>query len=95
MTHPWETLDAETGPTETQLGYAAQLLEGRDPAAVVATLLRFAIPALPREPMPGKDNTKDKDKGKDKEGAKAAAPTASEPPVTLKAAGDLAPPAAK
>jgi ATP-dependent RNA helicase DeaD len=45
-------LDAETGPTETQIGYAAQLLEGRDPAAVVATLLRFAIPALPREPMP-------------------------------------------
>ena len=44
-------LEAET-PTETQLGYAAQLLEGRDPAAVVATLLRFAIPALPREPMP-------------------------------------------
>ena len=44
-------LDAETGPTETQTGYAAQLLEGRDPAAVVATLLRFAIPALPREPM--------------------------------------------
>jgi len=44
-------LDAETGPSETQISYAAQLLEGRNPAAVVATLLRFANPALPREPM--------------------------------------------
>lgn len=55
-------------------------------------------------PMPGKDQTKDKDKEKDKDkdkgkekdkDAKSAAPTASGPPVTLKAADDLAPPAAK
>ena len=47
--------------------------------------------------MPGKDKgkDKDKDKAKDKDGAKTAAPTAPAPPVTLKAAGDLAPPAAK
>jgi ATP-dependent RNA helicase DeaD len=37
---------------ETQLAYAAQLLEGRDAATVVAALLRFAAPALPREPLP-------------------------------------------
>ena len=43
---------AEGAPNETQLAYAAQLLEGRDPATVVAALLRFATPALPREPMP-------------------------------------------
>jgi len=56
-------------------------------------------------PMPGKDTAKErdaskdkdtsKDKGKDKDGAKTAAPTAPAPPVTLKPAGDLAPPAAK
>jgi len=52
-------------------------------------------------PMPGKDKDKSKDKDKakdkdkDKDGAKTAAPTAPAPPVTLKAAGDLAPPAAK
>jgi lipopolysaccharide export system protein LptA len=48
-------------------------------------------------PMPGKDKdkAKDKDKDKDKDGARTAVPTAPTPPVTLKAAGDLAPPAAK
>ena len=48
-------------------------------------------------PMPGKDKEQgqDKDKDKDKDGAKTAAPTAPAPPVTLKPAGDLAPPAAK
>ena len=52
-------------------------------------------------PMPGKDKSTDKekdkakDKDKDKDGAKTAAPAAPAPPVTLKAAGDLAPPAAK
>jgi lipopolysaccharide export system protein LptA len=50
-------------------------------------------------PMPGKDKSKDKDKDKakdkDKDGAKTAVPTAPAPPVTLKSAGDLAPPAAK
>jgi lipopolysaccharide export system protein LptA len=52
-------------------------------------------------PIPGKDKSKDKekdkakDKDKDKDGAKTAAAPAPAPPVTLKAAGDLAPPAAK
>ena len=46
-------LDApESAPDEAKLAYAAQLLEGRDAATVVAALLRFATPALPREPMP-------------------------------------------
>jgi lipopolysaccharide export system protein LptA len=50
-------------------------------------------------PIPGKDKSKEKEKDKakdkDKDGAKAAAPPTPAPPVTLKAAGDLAPPAAK
>lgn len=37
---------------EAQLAHAAELLEGRDPVAVVASLVELATPALPREPMP-------------------------------------------
>ena len=44
-------------------------------------------------PAPGKSKDGAKDAGKS--GAKGAAPAAAEPPVTLKPAGDLAPPAAK
>ena len=44
-------------------------------------------------PLPGKAKDGAKDAGK--AGAKAAAPAAPDPPVTLKPAGDLAPPAAK
>ena len=44
-------LDAENGPDEKTLAYAASLLEKRDPAQVVATLLQMAEPRLPREPM--------------------------------------------
>ncbi|MCX4241219.1 DEAD/DEAH box helicase [Paraliomyxa miuraensis] len=43
-------LDAEVGPTDKTLQYATQLLEGRDPATVVAALLELAEPKLPREP---------------------------------------------
>jgi ATP-dependent RNA helicase DeaD len=44
-------LISDEGPAEKNLQYAAQLLEGRDPATVVATLLELAQPRLPREPM--------------------------------------------
>ena len=44
-------LEDEAGPAEKSLQYAALLLEGRDPATVVATLLELAEPRLPREPM--------------------------------------------
>jgi ATP-dependent RNA helicase DeaD len=40
------------GPDEKAVQYATELLEGRDPAAVVAALLEMARPRLPREPMP-------------------------------------------
>ncbi len=36
---------------ESELSYAAKLLEGRDPARLIATLLRMSEPKLPREPM--------------------------------------------
>jgi len=44
-------LDSDTNPDEKTLAYAAQLLEGRDPALVIATLLEQAQPVLPCEPM--------------------------------------------
>jgi len=45
-------LDAETGPSETQRAWAAQLLaEGRNAETVIATLLETAGPQLPCEPM--------------------------------------------
>ncbi|MCH9680771.1 MAG: DEAD/DEAH box helicase [Deltaproteobacteria bacterium] len=46
-----EHLDGEEGPTEKTLNYAAQLIEGRDPATVIATLLEMAEPRLPRDPL--------------------------------------------
>jgi len=48
--HVRTLLDAEPAPSEAQLAHAAKLLEGRDPAAVVATLVALATPALPCEP---------------------------------------------
>jgi ATP-dependent RNA helicase DeaD len=42
--------DAEAMPSERRLAYAAKLLEDRDPAHVVATLLDMATPALPCQP---------------------------------------------
>jgi ATP-dependent RNA helicase DeaD len=39
-------------PSARSLAQAAQLLEGRDPVRLVATLLAMAGPELPREPMP-------------------------------------------
>jgi len=44
-------LGGEEPPSEQQLAYATTLLEGRDPAQVVAALLEVAQPKLPREPM--------------------------------------------
>jgi ATP-dependent RNA helicase DeaD len=44
-------LGGDEPPSEKQLAYAARLLEGRDPAQVVATLIEAAQPRLPREPM--------------------------------------------
>ncbi len=46
-----ERLDGETSPTEKTLNYATQLLEGRDAATIVATLLEMAEPRLPRDPI--------------------------------------------
>jgi ATP-dependent RNA helicase DeaD len=43
-------LDGPTSPADKSLEYAAQLLEGRDPAVVIATLLELAEPRLPCEP---------------------------------------------
>ncbi|MCA9656388.1 MAG: DEAD/DEAH box helicase [Myxococcales bacterium] len=44
-------LDDPSGPSDKSLQYAVSLLEGRDPATVVATLLELAEPPLTREPM--------------------------------------------
>ncbi|MBW2273276.1 MAG: DEAD/DEAH box helicase [Deltaproteobacteria bacterium] len=44
-------LGGDDQPSEQQIAYAAKLLEGRDPAQVVATLIEAAQPRLPREPM--------------------------------------------
>jgi len=38
--------------TDAQRAHAAELLEGRDPVAVVAALIEATTPALPREPLP-------------------------------------------
>ncbi len=46
-----QRLAAEEGPTQQQIDYAKGLLEGRDPAAVVALLLEMAQPTPAREPM--------------------------------------------
>ncbi|MEM7156745.1 MAG: DEAD/DEAH box helicase [Myxococcota bacterium] len=46
-----ERLDSETGPAEKTLEYATHLLENRDAARVVASLLEMAEPRLPREPI--------------------------------------------
>lgn len=60
--HLHERLDGPTEPTEKTLDYATALLEGRDAAVIVATLLEMAEPRLPREPaqvdtiQPGADD---------------------------------------
>jgi len=46
----WDRLQAEEGPSEQQIEYAASLLAEHDPTAVVAALLELATPALPCEP---------------------------------------------
>ena len=46
-----ERLGAEGAPTQQQIDYAKRLLDGRDPAAVVAMLLEAAQPSGAREPM--------------------------------------------
>lgn len=46
-----EKLASETPLSEAQLAYASQLLEDRDPALLVATLLEMATPPPPHEPM--------------------------------------------
>ena len=46
-----ERLSADEGPTQKQIDYAKGLLDGRDPAAVVAMLLEIAQPTPAREPM--------------------------------------------
>ena len=43
-------LDAETGPSETELEYATQLMQERDPAHVIATLMKMAEPPTACEP---------------------------------------------
>jgi ATP-dependent RNA helicase DeaD len=44
-------LDADNAPTQKQIDYAKGLLDGRDPAAVVALLLEFAQPTPARQPI--------------------------------------------
>jgi ATP-dependent RNA helicase DeaD len=46
-----EGLAADEGPTQAQIDYAKGLLDGRDPAVVVASLLAIAQPTPAREPM--------------------------------------------
>jgi len=47
----YQRLGAEDGPTQAQTDYAKQLLDGRDPAEVVALLLEMAQPTPSREPI--------------------------------------------
>jgi ATP-dependent RNA helicase DeaD len=47
----YERLGSEEGPSQQQIDYAKGLLEGRDPAAVVALLLEMAQPKPARAPM--------------------------------------------
>ncbi|MCP5060240.1 MAG: DEAD/DEAH box helicase [bacterium] len=46
-----ERLSAEEAPSQQQIDYAKGLLDGRDPAAVVALLLELAQPTPARQPM--------------------------------------------
>jgi ATP-dependent RNA helicase DeaD len=46
-----QRLAAEGAPTQQQIDYAKGLLDGRDPAAVVALLLEMAQPTPVRQPM--------------------------------------------
>ncbi|MGI9592770.1 MAG: DbpA RNA binding domain-containing protein, partial [Myxococcota bacterium] len=46
-----EQLGAETLPSQVEIDYAKGLLDGREPAVVVARLLEIAEPSLGREPM--------------------------------------------
>lgn len=46
-----ERLTSEEAPTQPQIDYAKQLLDGRDPAIVAAILLELAQPNPEREPM--------------------------------------------
>ncbi len=46
-----ELLASDAEPTQPEIDYAKGLLDGRDPAAVVAQLLEFAQPVPAREPM--------------------------------------------
>lgn len=48
-------LAAEETPTQQEIDYAKQLLDGRDPAAVVAMLIEMAQPKLARVPMTVKE----------------------------------------
>ena len=43
-------LDTDAAPSDKTIEYAKQLLEGRDPATVIAALLELAEPRLPCEP---------------------------------------------
>ncbi len=69
-----ERLAGDEEPSEAQLVYASQLLEDKDPARLVATLLEMAAPTPPREPMKveGLDPFADDRSGR---GARRAAPT--------------------
>jgi len=46
-----ERLATVDGPTQPQIDYAKRLLDGREPAEIVAALLEIAEPAPAREPM--------------------------------------------
>ena len=46
-----QRLAADEAPSQAQIDYAKQLMDGRDPAVVVASLLAIAQPKPAREPM--------------------------------------------
>ena len=64
-------LDAEEGPSETELEYANHLLKERDPAELIAALLKMAEPPTACEPvaipalMPGAEPRRDKKSSRD------------------------------
>ena len=64
-------LDSEEGPSEAELEYANHLLKERDPARVIAALMKMAEPDTACEPltipalMPGAEPKRDRNAGRD------------------------------
>lgn len=88
--HLHERLDGPTEPLEKTLEYATALLEGRDAAVIVATLLEMAEPRLPREPaevdtiQPGTDDGRSDRRYDDNRGPRKRDRHRGGPPVRRK-----------